>query len=587
MPGYEKTPLHGAFFRWYCAADMTADLSFTTIRILAESKVLLAATLGVLAIILWRRPRPWLIAALASASATALYVIVAWPLQRMWMGNNGDEIYMLAFVGHVLFRGLPGDYYYAGLPAFYPPLSFWVAGLLGNLVGVHHAVSALKIGVAATLALWLGGGYAVARLARRWRIVADRDAVTASPWFALALPLAAFLLLDFSDVIVKPYKSLAGLGVVLFLGLFAEAQREERWQMRQVAFFGVFGGLLFLTYYLWWVMAIPAMFILAIAACGWRRGLGRVATVGAVMFAVSAVYVVPLFVSYLGGIENWQATYFVPTDFATFLPTLIDWRLPIFLAGVAGLVIFRRVSFLRAQILVIAASYVFQFANMFLFLAGGKPLQAAQPFRWLVTPAIAAGVAYIIVWFGRERAVHWSREKRVVAVVLLVLFTLPLWPMNGWIDDPVVAARIEADLAPSGGAWLAGQLRTAVPDWASRTWLSSGIPEINGDLPLNYFIAHNPSYSHPAARFSERFAVLEGMSRADAATFPVLLAHTPITALLLYRDPATSTISFSFWEDAYPNGGTEAEIGVPSDRFAALGWKTAYDDGHWYVLLKK
>lgn len=566
---------------------MDADLSLVTLQSVAFGKVVLVATLAVVAALLWRRPRPWAIAALASASTAVFSLIIAWPLARMWQGSAGDEAYMLAFVGRVMFRGFWGDFYYDGLPVFYPPLYFWGAGLLGKLLRLADAVAAMKAALAVALAAWFAGTYAVQRFARRAGIAAASDPVTASPWFAVAVPLGAFFLLDFSDVIVKPYKAIAGLGVCMLLGLFAEAVRAERWRSRHVAFFGLFGGLLFLTYYLWWFMAIPALFLLAVAAVGRKRGVGRVTAVGAVMFAVAAGYVVPLFWSYRQGIENWQAYHFVPVDFATFLPTAIDWRLPLFLAGIAGLVLFRGVPFLRAQLLLVAASYLFQFLNIVLFLAGGKPLQAAQPFRWLVTPAIAVGAAYLLVHLGRRFAVRWDRGTRIAAAALLLLSTLPLWPMTFWLDDPAIQARMEADLRPSGGAWLAGELRRSVPDWAERTWLASGLPELNGSLPIDYAIAHNAHYSHPAARFGERLAALEALSRAEGEAFASALEAMSVDALLLYRDPTDEkTVPFSLWVDAYPNGGKEVEIRIPLARFESLGWRTALDVGDWIVLVE-
>ncbi len=566
---------------------MAADLPLVTIQSVALGKVVLVATLVAVAAVLWRRPRPWSVAVLASASVAAFSLIIAWPLARMWQGSAGDETYMLAFVGRVMFRGFFGDFYYDGLPVFYPPLYFWGAGLLGRLLRLPDAVAAMKAALVVALVTWFAGTYAVQRIARRFDIARAADAVTGTPWFALAVPLAGFFLLDFSDIIVKPYKALAGLCVCVLLGLFAEAVRAERWRPRQIAFFGTIGGLLFLTYYLWWFMAIPALFVLAVGAVGWKRGIVRVMAVGAVMFGVAAAYLVPLLWSYRHGIENWQAHHFVPIDFATFLPVALDWRLPLFLAGIGGLVLFRRVPFVRAQVLLVAASYLFQLLNIGLFLAGGKPLQAAQPFRWLVTPAIAVGAAYLVVHLGRRFAARWDRDIRVSAAALLLLFTLPLWPMARWLDDPAIQARMVADLRPSGGVWLAGELRRAVPDWAGRTWLSSGLPELNGALPIDYAIAHNAHYSHPAARFGERLAALEALSRAEGEGFASALEDMSVDALLLYRDPTdTETVPFSFWLDAYPNGGKEAEIRIPMQHFEALGWSRAFDGGDWLALIR-
>lgn len=555
------------------------------IRTVAWSKVLLGAGGAVIAYVLLRRPKPWLFAALLSVLAVTFYLLLVWPLQRMWWGNNGDEMFILAYLSQVL-KGNPwNDYYYHNLPQFYPPLYFWVTGLVSRLFAAN-AITATKFGVAATFGLWFLGTFGVLRLFER-RVATESKAENRSWWWVL-IPLVFLFLLDFSDVFLKPYKTLPGLGVALWIGLFAREVVAKRWGARTYAFFGISGGLLFLTYYFWWFMAIPAMLVLALGAANRRTALVRFGGIGAIMLLLALPYILPLLLSYSGGMENWQAFYFHVDDFRTWLPFAVwDWRMPLALLGFSGLILLRRDPFVRGNLYLLGFAYLYQGLSVLLYLVGQHPLQAANPFKFLANATLAVGVVAAGQWFWDKHVAPRGEDVRRGTVAVLLVASLPLWPMTGFLDNDITHLRLVESLPPSQMAALAPKLAAAVPDWQARTWLTSGTPDLNAYLPIHYFVAHNPHFSHHAARYGERFEVVERLAAAGSpAQFVDVLSETPINALLFWKNDAPDHYPFFFWNDNYPNAAKEGKRTFSRAAVDGLGWTKAYEDTSWIIYVK-
>lgn len=582
-----RLPQGGVFLFSSGRATMPTMLEFPDIAIqtVAWSKVLLAAGGAAIAYILLRRPKPWLFATLLSVLAVTFYLLLVWPLQRMWWGNNGDEMFILAYLSQVL-KGNPwNDFYYHGLPQFYPPLYFWVTGLVSRLFA-QNAITATKFGVAATFGLWFLGTYGVMRIFDR-HVATDTKDKNRSWWWVL-IPLVFLFLLDFSDVFLKPYKTLPGLGVVLWIGLFAREIAAKRWGPRMYAFFGISGGLLFLTYYFWWFMAIPAMLVLAFGTANRRAALARFCGIGAIMLLFSLPYIVPLLLSYQGGMENWQAFYFHLDDFRTWIPFGDwGWRMPLALLGFSGLILLRRDPFVRGNLYLLGFAYLYQGASVLLYLVGQHPLQAANPFKFLANAALAVGAVAAGQWLWDKHVAPRGETFRRGTVAVLLITSLPLWPMTLFLDGEVTHLRLVESLPPSQMAALAPKLAAAVPDWERRTWLTSGTPDLNAYLPIHYFVAHNPHFSHHAARYGERFEAIERLAAAGtAAQFADVLSETPIDALLFWRNDAPDHYPFFFWDDNYPNAAKEGKRIFFRTAVDGLGWTKAYEDGSWIIYLK-
>lgn len=564
------------------------DLSLQTIRIIALSKVLLVAGFVILAFLLTRKNKfPGIVALLISLMVVGFYLIVATPLQTMWWGNNGDEIFIVSFLSQVLSGNPLADFYYQGLPAFYPPLYFWVTGLLARPF-VHNAIGAAKLGSASVMFLWFAGSYLFLKLYHKYIAPSVKDSITSSPWFWVWAPVVFFFLLDFDNVITKPYETLPALGVALFIGLLAQDLQEDKWRIKHYLFYGLSGGLLFLTYYFWWFMAIPSMFILAFLSARKLKNNRRIIMVGAIMFAVAAIYVIPLFLSYGGGMENWQALYFTPKDLSTFVPfTQWGWKRPLYVLGVIGLILYREKMFIKANIVLLLVGYGYQLINIVLLLSGNNAMQAAKPFLFLGTASLSLAAAYLLHAWWRIYALRLSVSGQKTLAFGLLIFSLPLWPMVKFIDDPVVQGQIEKDLQPTSAFYLALEIKKNVPDYQDKTWLSSGIPDINAYLPLHYFVAHNPHFSHHAAMYSQRMDFVETLTDTDVFDFVENINNSSVNALLLYNEPDSSVYPLFFWADNYPNGGEELRLDLDKKKVQALNWSLVYDANEWEIYIKQ
>lgn len=571
---------------------MDATLSLTTIQILAWSKIILFSGVAVFFVLLWRQARPGAYVALLTAAVTLFYAIMSRPLQTMFWGTSGDEVFMSAFLTRVMADGWFSDFYYAWLPPFYPPLYFWLTGTVARPF-VETGVGAAKIGVLATLLLWFIVPYLWQKLF--WRLAdmkeSASDVLVRSPWFWLLVPTVFMLLLDFDNIILKPYETFSALMAVCFVGAIARAMQEERWSHPLIIFFGVTGGLLFLTYYFWWFILIPALFFLALSSKMPAKNTMRVVEIGLWTAAVSAIYLVPLLQSFFKqGIENWQAFFFVPSDTATYAPWAeASLRGILFAIGLVGLLAFRANAFLRAHTSVLILAYTYQLVGMVVLVAGGKSAQAAKPFLFLGGAALAVGASAALLYgFGWLQKRFPERQKFVVAGAVLLL--LPLSPHVRFIDNPAIQEQIEQDLVVPGDAYLAENIAANVPDYRERVWLTSGTARVNSFIPLTYYLAHNPHFSHQASQYSERLAVVEALTRAPSAEAFTDIINTktepPIDGLILFLDPATETYPLFFWEDTYPNGGEERRIDLSPALIDPAVWELRYEDRDWHIYVR-
>ncbi len=505
----------------------------------------------------------------------------------MWHGNVGDEIFHLAFLTQVMQSNPFYDFYYHGLPAFYPPLYFWLTGFLGKFF-VHTAVGATKLGITLTFFCWFVGIFLWCALYKKTLAKKDDASVVFSPWFWLAASAVTFCLLHVEDFLFKPYEVLSALGVVLFVVFVAKGFQEKNWSLKQYIFFGVSGGLLFLTYYFWWFIAIPALFILAFLSEEKKKNTLRVIGFGVVMFLVASPYLVPLVYSFRHGIENWQSAYLIPEYLYTFLPYVTFGFRPLgIIVGMCGMYAYRKHATIRATLGIALVGYGYQLVNLIFFLCGFKPAIPNKPFDFLVTSAFGVAAAYTLVMVWQTYVSKRSTEWRRGFVIACVILSLPFWPMTGFMDRKETLEKLDALRTTPPASVLARDIARTVPDYANRTWLTSGIPDINAYIPLHYVIAYNPHFSHYAAKYSERLEKVTELTMLDEQKFSERIRELSIDAMLLYTDASTSTYPLFFWADHYPNGGREYELDIAKKNVQALRWKEVFRGYGWVILIKE
>lgn len=563
------------------------ELSFQAINIIAYSKVILVIAFISFCLLIRHKQKPWLFSLAASIFLTSFYLIFSWSFKKMWWGNNGDEIFIISFLSQVLHGNPLKDFYYNNLPTFYPPLYFWLTGLFSRLF-TSNAITAAKIGVSLTFAFWFFGTFIWQKI---YQVFVNRkiaiNLFAKNGILLFIFPLIYFFLIDFNDIILKPYETLAALILAILLGFIAESFLQEKWNLREYLFFGISGALLFLSYYFWWFMAIPSLLILVLLSHEKLKNFIRLSSIGLIMIAISAIYIFPLFSSYLGGMENWQALFFIPADFSTFVSfSLFSWKGLLMLSGLIGLIMYRQENFFKANLILVICSYLYQFTSIVLYLSGANALQAAKPFLFLATASLALGAAKLFFELWQTYSKKLVEKNKFNIFLIILIFSVYFWPMVSFIDDPVARRQIDINQSFPSAFYLASNIKENVGDYYTRTWLSSGIPEINAYLNIHYFIAHNPHFSHPAALYSQRMALIKDLSLAEAQNFVNLINKSPIDALLLYKQDSSDYYPLFFWVDNYPNGGSEEIIKISKAGVELLNWSNVYEDREWLVLVK-
>lgn len=574
------------------------NLSLTTITILAWSKFILFTYCLIVFFLIWKKPN-WSIFYWVTAIAIILfYVILAWPLQRMWWGTVGDELFTASFLAKVLLDNPFRDFFYGWLPPFYPPLYFWLTGLLARPLA-SNAIVAAKLGVSAVIFLWFFGPFIYKKLFQnitKQTSIADSNDFLRSKYFWGLIPLLYLALLDFDTIILKPYEALSALGCVLFSVLLMRSFYSRKLTYKHYLFFGISGGLLFLSFYFWWIIIVPALLFAIATNPEKKKNFLRLIYLGLIIFLVSTIYTLPLLWSYLKyGFENGQAVHFVPSDFFSFMPWK-NFTIQGFLSllGLAGLVLAAKKSYGKIALLIFIFCYVYQFINIAIFLGAGRPVQASKGFWFLGSATLALGLSYLTIYLYQRYFKHYGKNKQKYFITLAFFIILLRLPMVYFIDDPVVLGQIEKNLvAPTAIIELAENIKTNVFDYQNRIWLSSGSMELGAYLPLSYYIAPNVHFSHHASVYSRRFAVIKQMTEASSAKELMNIMDSQeqsINALLLYYNPTLDNsdyYSLYFWEDNFPNGGKDSQLYLPKKLITEEYWTKVYNKNNWEIYLKK
>ena len=568
------------------------ELTLTTLQIAAISKIIMFIFVAATVVLIIKKAKPWTYILLLTTSLTLFYAVLSWKLQKMWWGNNGDEVFIFAFFTKVL-SGQPfNDFYYGWLPPFYPPLYFWVVGTFSRLF-TNNGITAAKIGVIFILAIWFILPYLWQKIF--WVKIALKkgDPIIKSPWFWLLGPFIFFISLDFDNIIVKPYETLPALFCVILIGMVAENFNLDKWNYKNYFFIGLSGGILFLTYYFWWFVMIPALFFLALISKNKIKNLTRIIFIGIIIFITASPYLIPLLISFIKfGTENWQAIFFVPQNFYTFLPwSDLSLKSILLIAGLCGMLIgIKKNDFIKGIAILFLFCYFYQFLNIIYFNFGFKPFQADKPFLFLGTACLAVSSAYFIIFISQKYSSCLTAHQQKLTAIGLLLIFLPLLPFVKFIDDPVVSAQIEKDLTTPSAYKLSRFIKNNIPDYKERVWLSSGCPELNAYIPLSYYIAHNPHFSHQSVIYSKRINDIEKMSSAKLPKeFMEIIENgypSQIDGLILYYDQKTNSYPLFFWQDNYPNGGKELIIHLPVILISKKSWEKIYDYDGWQIFLK-
>lgn len=499
---------------------------------------------------------------------------------------EADQRFYTAFVTKLASEWGYADVLYQGLPAFYPPLYFWLLARLANVAAIDPYLS-LKIGVLITAFLM---PYGVAWLWGR----------------TLTYPLAvgaAFVMLFYQEW----FKSAEWLSLVFFVpwwSVWVEnsakrtfSQPSQRWVWWGVG--GLIGSLIFQTYYYWFFLGGISLLLQLLWDWRHRDGQNRLDTGNALgMLATTALFSSIYWLPYLtsmaitGGwqpLQNrWLSDSKIPLPFP-FLDGSLEGAF--LLGGLLYLLLSAgREKVSRGLLALVAAVYVWGGLGIVGMLTE-RPLLTFRAYT-IVEQVLAVAAVMGIVRLWQSGQLYWEKRQEAqpsesntpafmmariapmagrvapaLALVLLLFFSQES-ALNFLKDDMVATAR--AAQYPDGLVTTFDTLAGA--NYQEKVFLLGyGYRDLLAYRPVYTFLPWSAHFSHPAGLYRERVALLEELA---ATTDPDLFAaalmnnrYSRIDHLLLEREDTTWRLGFL--DDNFPNRTVDRAFSFDEELFVA------------------
>jgi galactan 5-O-arabinofuranosyltransferase len=496
--------------------------------------------------------RPWCVAILCGAylavGATIALSGSAFPI----LGTGVDQGFRVAQVEHFIHTLALTDYAYRGLPAFYPPLYFWLLGRIGALTQAP-AYQVVKLGA-------LLVAFAVPLVtAWLWLKITPRRA------FVIAVVLATVIVPNFYE----PHEWLAlVIFVPWWLSFVLHVGRAEPLSRRDLVIGVLIGAVLVAFYYYWFLVGIVQLVaLLALRRTARRRSFAvppawprqsAIVLVGAA--CVSAFYWLPLLVSIVTtpGSRELQNRFYgagsvpVPTPFLEF--TL---RGAVVCFGLLYLLVTARRSALSFPLgTLVAAAYIWFAIGYFAVLLDTPVL--TDKLSGLITFALTAGAAIGAVDVAGAIISRWPKtlqtQRRdirlalvVGAVVLMGVFGQGAILNIPWVKEQQAAA-VPTKLLDDVERGTRGRYGNGV--------MVTDLEEIPEYLPVHLFNTWKAHYAHPASLFDQRARFLHRVSTEPdpkvAAAALTRNRYDRVNWLVLRR--VEGGFTYAYLADAFPNG---------------------------------
>ncbi len=505
---------------------------------------------GLLALV-WRAGKSAHYKAALAIGVLSLFLVfvVALPLSQTSYapgGVIGDRLFELAQIATFADSPQNRDFAYKDLPAFYPPLYYYLLGRLAAFSGLA-TYKVMKYGflLLAFLLPWLTGGL--------WRPVSGpgRAAV-----LTLILTLAIYQ--DWG----KPQVWLSlFLFVPWWLG-WVETQPPSERRARWLWFLagGLLGAAVFMLQYYWFLIAGVALLL-----GGWLKAAPgsdppRLANklwmlMTAALF--SSLYWGPLLLSLLqtGQVEALQNRFWDPGFLRFELPFLNPTINGLFLLlGFVWLLGRWRSQPLAAALLRLALACWLWLALGYGLILLNQPILAVKANELLL---VVLGAAACLAVFeilehllARPRPGEWLRAAGPVLTLALALNFAFRLALGFGVAEPIVTARQAA--YPTA---LVAAYQQAAASSSGIALVDTHYRELLVYQPLNLYVMWNPHFNHPAARLSQRLDALKHLSRtADPAAFAARAAEMPggPIELFLLRPTAAGYVLETYADD-FPN----------------------------------
>jgi len=529
----------------------------------------------------------WLIGLCSAAAYYLLSNDLALPL---W-GLKGDEITIAAMYEMFAHGSLASDFAYAGLPAFYPPLFFWIFAIPGRFLDMN-GVQMMKLGAITTFALFPIGFYLIQKWF--WSRHTDKKNPGKVAWFFSTIALLLFT--DMDQIITKPYELVSASCIVVWATALVYLLHTKKLNAKNITMLAITGGILFMMFYFWFALiaiAIALFNVFAKKSIG-VKGYGWLFLLGILILAVGSPFWWPLAHSYgTLGSENWQLGFFVIPWIATHAPDMaFNLRALLSLFGFGVLIWFRDRLFVRSVLSVVAAGYMWQLMGLVTILLLASPLQETKGFAFFMTTAFALGAGYGLEQLYKKYAKGKHIRKHMTSAAIIGWLILSVHMLFGsFVDINVVYnTRNVAKEVDYFEQDLISFFKDTNRDVYNSVNLQSGIVELHAFLPWHDFIYFNMHNSHPAALFSERLNVVKDLARAQTSQeFYEIIQNNDISKIdrLVFFKGEGDSYSLYYHLDNFPYASNETSIGIKKDLVTDEYFDIVYESEKYIVFETK
>ena len=410
-------------------------------------------------------------------------------------GYSGDQKFRQAMVLKFMTSFSLSDFYYKDLPAFYPPLYYYLQAIFARIFSIEVFKMA-KIGQILIFAFF------PVILYYFWRKIV-------SPVQAVIITFLSFLYCNYSNAtqFFSPHTFLAYALFIPWWFIYVDPVKDQPKTAKYYITGGLIGALIFLTYF--YVFAIGFFYILLkFISEKWLMSKSQIkwpdiknaAIVLGLAAIFSAVYWLPLLISIItnGADRSPSGWYHIGYPGLSFQFLQFSFTGIVLFAGIIYLLrrLNRRLN--RGLVLFVASVIMFHLVGSFSG-AMGVSLKITKSTNIFFVQLAAPIIGLMLASFCRRDRV--GRKKSFISIaVMCALLLLLLNNISG--------------IARSDGAKRA---RTSVPTWnTNREEMKDrsgdvfllGDPAVPSFYPIYSFLNTNEHYAHPASRYISRYLFL-------------------------------------------------------------------------------
>ncbi len=501
-------------------------------------------------------------------------------------GINGDARFYTTYITKLAAYPGYGDMFYKGLPAFYPPLYYFLVGRVADWWTIEP-FRVMKYALLTTvMILPLASGWL-------WRRLVDEALVAAAVLSMLIYP-------DW----FKPNEWLA---LALFVPWWlhwvenitnyrppARGARLRWWLVG-----GLLGALIFQLYFFWFFVGGVTLLLKSGWWLGWRRGdalLRRNGVNSLLMLAATALLSSPFWGPYLysmaltPGVEALQNRFFGESKIP--LPLYFfenSWQGVIYLGGLFYILLAAPIDPICRGLRRLLIGFALWVALGYMAILVDMPLLTFRSYPLLAyLLGVGAFLALFRLWHSSEQlALRWPAIPwRLLATTLLTLVLLLF--ANGVVTELQSQENVQDALdATYPVAELATFDQLTDSNYRDRVVLvSDSYRSILFFRPVYSFLAWSAHFSHPAGRFHDRADFLEKIAQLhDPLLFAQALTYNQYDRIdywLLNREEGYWR--YSFVDDNFPDRTIDRDIYFPQALLAEPYFQSTTVAG--YTLLR-